>query len=284
MSEQNARLWSATSEEYHAAHDVYGRSMLDTFRDSPMLFHGRFVTGEIAQRPRTPALIFGSNFDRFLLDCESVVEIPASALNGAGHKKGKQWTNWRDEHAGQLILKTAEYDIFQRMADNIRSHKDASQLIQGVPQKSIRWEDEQTGLALKVRPDVMGERRLVDLKTSADPTPRAFAESIEDFGYHRQAAMYSHAVELLTGRSQSWFFVVIRSATPWDVYTYTLGKDKRGEPWIDRGMREIRKAIDNLATAIKTDHWLPAGYGETLSLSPPRYTEYDDEYAIDANA
>ena len=275
MSTQNARLWDVDNETYHSMHDVYGNSMLSCFRESPMLFHGRFVAHDIPLRARSKALKFGSDFDRFLLESEDVIEIPADVLSKSGSKAGGKWKDFAAKHVGLLILTTAEYDIFSRMRDNIRNHKDASQLIQGVPQKSIRWEDEQTGLALKVRPDVMGERRLVDLKTSADETPRAFAKSIEQFGYHRQAAMYSHAVELLTGRPHDWFFVVIRNVAPWTVATYQITDD-----WKARGGDEIRETINALSSAIKTDKWEPLGYGDTLELSPPKWTEYNDDYQI----
>jgi hypothetical protein len=273
MSEHNARRWNVSNDEYHAEHGVYGNSMLSCFRESPILFHGRFITGEIPPRERTPALTFGSNFDRFLLENETVVEIPTNVLSKSGSKAGNAWKEWAAEHEGQLTLKTAEYDIFQRMADNIRSHKDASQLIQGLPQVAIRWEDEATSLPLKARFDVFGDGRLVDLKTSADPTPRMFATSIEKFGYYRQAALYSHAVALLTGRPHEWFFVVIRNVAPWDVATYQITDE-----WKARGGDEVRETINALSSAIAADKWEPAGYGSTLELSPPRWTEYVDDY------
>ena len=275
MSTQNARLWDVDNETYHSMHDVYGNSMLSCFRESPMLFHGRFVAHDIPLRARSKALKFGSDFDRFLLESEDVIEIPADVLSKSGSKAGGKWKDFAAKHVGLLILTTAEYDIFSRMRDNIHAHTDAAALLLGKPQVSIRWEDEATGLPLKVRLDILGDGRCVDLKTSANPEPRAFAKSIEDFGYYRQSALYSHAVELLTGRPHDWFFVVIRNVAPWDVWTYQITDD-----WKARGGDEIRETINALSSAIKTDKWEPLGHGDTLKLSPPKWTEFSDDYQM----
>ncbi len=287
----NARRWDVTSDEYHATHDVYGRSMLDVIHESPMLFHGRFVTHEIPQRKPGKPLVFGSNFDRMFLEREKVIEIPADVLakvkgevSPQGAKKGKALDDFQDNHAGQLLLKREEIEIFRRMEERIRSHPDASQLIQGQEQVSIRWEDEATGLPLKVRLDVLGDGRCVDLKTAADPTPRAFANAIEKYGYHRQAGMYAPATELLLGRPHEFYFVVIRNVEPHDVWCYTLGEDKEtGRKWIDIGTEEIRERIDLLATAIKSNHWEPAGYGGTLKLDRPAWAKWENPYELGEN-
>ena len=84
MSEHNARRWNVSNDEYHAEHGVYGNSMLSCFRESPILFHGRFITGEIPPRERTPALTFGSNFDRV-----GTLRQKLESSNG----------NWHDEQA-----------------------------------------------------------------------------------------------------------------------------------------------------------------------------------------
>ena len=285
---ENARRWDVTNTEYHATHDVYGRSMLDVLDESLMLFHGRFVTHEIPPKKPGKPLIFGSNFDRMFLERETVVEIPANVLakvkgeiSPHGAKSGGNWKAWEADHAGQLILKTSEYDIFRRMEERIRSHPDASQLIQGQEQVSIRWEDQETGLPLKVRLDVLGDGRVVDIKTSADPTPGAFAKSIEKYGYHRQGGMYAPATELLLGRPHEFYFVVIRNVEPHDVWCYVLGKDRKtGRKWIDIGTEQIRERIDALAAAIKSNHWEPVGYGGTLKLDRPQWAGSEDPYHI----
>lgn len=290
MSEKphNARRWKVSGEEYHAAHDVYGRSMLDAHDENSILFHGRFVTHTIPLRKPSKPMEFGSNFDRMFLERENVIEIPAEVLKKVGGKvspegaKGSNdWKAFEQENAGKLLLKQKEIDIFRRMEDRIRSHPDASQLIQGQEQVAIRWEDPETGLPLKVRLDVLGDGRVVDLKTSKDPTPRAFANDIEKHGYHRQGGMYAPATELLLARPHDFFFVVIRNVEPYDVWCYTLGEDKKtGRKWIDIGAEQIRDRINSLAFALKDNHWEPAGYGGTHKLDRPKWAGYEDDYYI----
>lgn len=273
-SAHNARKWNVANEEYHAPNDVYGKSMIDQFRESPMLFHGRYVTGTIEQMKSTPSMQFGTMVDRYLLEHDEPVIIPAELLDTAGKKSKKACKAWIAERPGELIVTEREWDVLQRITWNILNHKDANDLIhQGTPQVAIRWTDPHTGLEVKCKPDVLGNGRIVDLKCMADITPRGFANAIERFGYHRQSGHYGNGVELLTGRRHDWFFVCVHNVEPFDVATYTIS-----DAWRGRGEDEINESLRGIAEARKTNRWEPAGYGETLCLEAPRWTTYDDDY------
>ena len=271
----NARRWDVPASEYYSTPGIWGKSTLEEFRNSPQLFWHRYIERDLPMKAQTAAMKLGNDYDRFLLEHESAIEIPPTALSKSGSKAGGAWKEFAAENAGKLLLKPQEHDVFCRMAENIRSHTDAARLIGGAPQISLRWEDPETGLPLRDRMDVFGDGWITDLKTCADPSPRGFAKQCESLGYHRQCAMYCWGAELLTGRHHDWYFIAQRSTAPWDVATYTISDE-----WRERGMLEIRESIDALAAALETGAWEPPGYGSTLCLRPPKYTEFDDDYGV----
>ena len=70
----------------------------------------------------------------------------------------------------------------------------------GKKELSIYWSDE-SGQRWRARPDCFTREVVLELKSTSDVRPDAFARTRERLGYDLQAAHYLEAVERLTGRS-----------------------------------------------------------------------------------
>ena len=91
----------------------------------------------------------------------------------------------------------------------------------GMKELSIYWSDE-LGRRWKARPDCFTDEVVLELKTTGDVRPRAFARTRRRFGYDLKAAHYVQAVQRLTGRTPRFVFVAVELTSPHYVWVYEM--------------------------------------------------------------
>ena len=271
------------AEEYHAKTHCVSNSMLSDFLRSPEYFHGKYIAKTIPSKS-TPAMAFGSLFhDAVLLGLDSqAVEIPDSALSSDGHRKGKAWIEFATEHAGKSCLKRDEYAVLRNMVDAVWSHPIASRLLEpkdAAIEQSIFWHEEISGLNLRARLDYrkLTSPLIVDLKSSADVTPRGFATSMHDFRYHTQTVFYLEAAKAVTGHDHRFVFVAVEKDPPHRVRCYEL--DRTPDRALTKGYEDFRDGLDRLAECYRTNEWHGAGWDQVLTLDLPNWA-YRNDYEV----
>jgi hypothetical protein len=103
----------------------------------------------------------------------------------------------------------------------------------GEKELSIYWTDDSGG-RWKARPDCFTPLVILELKTTTDVRPDAFARTRERLGYDLQAAQYVEAVERLTGSRPRFVFVTLELTPPRCIWLHELAS------------REIEQAIRKL--------------------------------------
>lgn len=177
--------------------------------------------------------------------------------------------------AGKTPLLAAEYATVEAMAAALRSHPLASALLRrgrGLPEQSMFWQDEQTGVWRRARADwlpaarVSGRTIVTDYKTAATADPREFGRAAASHGYHQQAAWYSDGLMALRGDpAVAFVFIVQEKTAPYVVTVVELDADA-----IATGRALNRKAIDLYARCESTGRW--PGYTDDVALiSLPRW-------------
>jgi hypothetical protein len=124
----------------------------------------------------------------------------------------------------RVWLAGGEYAALVAARDAIRAYPRAPLgrwLDEGVRELSIYWTDH-AGRRWKARPDCFTEEIVLELKTTGDVRPRAFARTRRRFGYDVKAAHYVDAVRHLTGRTPRFAFVAVELAAPHYVWLYEL--------------------------------------------------------------
>jgi hypothetical protein len=97
-------------------------------------------------------------------------------------------------------------------------------LSHGQKELSIYWTDE-SGRKWKARPDCFTDEGVVmELKTTTDCRPEAFARTRERLAYDVQAAHYVEAVFRLTGRRPLVVYVAVDFASPCGVWVHELSE------------------------------------------------------------
>jgi exodeoxyribonuclease VIII len=168
------------------------------------------------------------------------------------------------EAAGIEAVTAPEMEQALAMAASVRSHQAAAALLRdGKAEQSFWWDDIQTGLRCKCRPDWYNGTTIVDLKTTTDASPKGFAKSVAQWRYHVQQNHY------LAGTfAERFVFIAVEKQYPFCVGVYELD-----ETAALHGEAERRNNLQTIADCRAISEW--PGYGNTIQpLSLPNWALY----------
>lgn len=106
----------------------------------------------------------------------------------------------KDSLEGKTLLKRSDMDDIERAARIVFAHQSAAKaLTGGHPEVSIFWTDPEYGVLMKSRVDYLKVQAIIDIKSFANsqnkPINTAIANTVANYGYHVQAAVYHDAVQ-----------------------------------------------------------------------------------------
>ncbi len=248
-----------TSAEYHA-HPALGSSGIRLLRQRPSLFKCRVLDGVTEQKR---CFDLGTAFHAAVLEPDAfATNYTLSDLD----KRTKEYKAFATDNAGKNILNANDYAIVTGMRDGVMRNATAAKLFAKSPEveMSYFWNDKITNVECKCRPDALLENKdrliAIDLKSTRDASARAFQKSVAQYGYHIQAAWYSHGIEVVGGRAVDLFlFIAVEPEPPFDCGVYYLSEDA-----LDIGWRDCQNATKVFAECKKSNLWpgLPPGLTE----------------------
>ena len=256
-----------SNEDYHAHHGI-GKSGLDRVRRS---------IAHYQQRPTaTPSapMIEGSAFHCRVLEPEHWGTRYAVAPDlDRRTKAGKAaWAECQEESKGLTVLTPEQDARIEKMTQAIDRHPvwESIGWGGGDVEVSVFWEEllYSQAVTCKSRPDFVSADKniLVDLKSTRDASPEAFAKSVANFRYHVQAAWYLRGWRAATQIDADFVFLAVESSPPHEVACYTLGEAELAEGWM--------QATDSLRkfAAWKSGELKVTGYpAEIQELNLPRW-------------
>jgi hypothetical protein len=186
-----------------------------------------------------------------------------SPLSGAG----RAWKAWT-KASGRHVLSADDMRSVRDAAEAVQRHPVAGlMLAEGAPQVSAVWECQQTGVTVKIRPDmVMPAPTLADLKKTVDASPEKFAIQVFKMRYHWQAAMYLDGMSAATGEHYDEFlFIAVEEDPPHRCEVYRLGMAE-----IEQGREEYRAALQAYADHNAVGSW-PTSTGKIQDLRFPAW-------------
>lgn len=220
-----------------------------------------FLANRENERVQSPAMLLGSIVDCLLfepVEFESRYQVlPEMYVNSK-----KQWVEWSNyskhckmvveniKKSGKTPISEQLLDTANRIVSNITEHNAARELLKDVKtQVSIFWEDSETGVKMKGRPDAImqsGEKiSIVDLKTTADASLQTFSRTMLKFGYHIQGAVYSDGLCALNGGVQLPVQIIAaETVAPYGVAVYEIG-----EKSLAIGRMQYREALKRYKSA-----------------------------------
>lgn len=187
---------------------------------------------------------------------------------------------WRDAqiNAGRTVLKKKDLKLVRDMCDALLEEPAIQQGLfdeKGEVETSVIHRDEETGLWLKARPDVVPINPiLVDLKTTADASRRSVEYAVFDHGYHQQLALAAEVIEKVVGtKIEECWLVMIEKEPPHTVVFAEIDVDL-----IAWGRVQNRGAMRRFAECLakgRESHHFPSNYrdGELTIRTPAWYHE-----------
>ncbi len=166
-----------------------------------------------------------------------------------------------EEAEGKTILTAAEGELVESMAAAIAAHPLAPALIEGgTPELSMIWNDPETGCPCKGRGDLckFEAGAILDLKTTLDASPAAFARSVMSYGYATQAAAYLSGAAALGADVRDFIILAVEKSAPFAVGIYRLP-----DATLELGRRRWREACELYAACLESGCW--PGYPETIT-------------------
>lgn len=261
-----------SNEMYHSFKTHISRSSLMDFAQSPYTYWAKHVNPKRPVKETTPAMQFGTAFHTYMLekhlfDEQYAVKPDPVLLKDVGrelydaHKKVLE----AFEKTNKIVLTRDAWLTLEAMANKVLSSREAMQLIEGARiENSFFWQDEHSGLLLKARPDILHENMIVDLKTCADASPRAFQNAMVSGGYHVQGAMIRDAVEAVEGRRiNNVINICVETKYPHNMAIYIID-----EFAIDEGQAKYKQICLDIKNAIGHNEFKDYGI-QTIGL--PRW-------------
>ncbi len=256
---------SIPESTYHERHlGLASKSALDLLHKSPAHYHA-WATGPVVEEEENPAFVLGTALhcatlepDRF--HATYIVKPDFGDCRKTDNKARRD--AWLAENGGRNVISAEDMRDVEGMLASIRKHPRAAKLlIHGAPEVTLRWQDDATGVQCKSRMDWWVERSGItfDLKSTQDASPAAFARSVANFGYHRQAAFYMDGLRQLGAAVEHFLFVAVEKTAPYPCAIYSLD-----ELAIQTGHLSIRDDMERLADCMERKVW--PGYDDGIRV------------------
>ncbi len=259
-------VYDISNDVYHQGAGI-SRSALMEFRKSPYHYWYKYLNPYYVPDAETPAQLFGKALHEFILDPKEFEKhyFMLPKFDKRTKAGSERWSLIQTEHANKTFLTESQYQEIQQMAESLQKNDVALKLIANAQiEQSIYWNDPDTGILCKCRPDILHNCLVADLKTAQDGSAWAFSKAIYDYGYHIQAAMIREALQAIKEIDiQSFWFIVIEKSPPYVVSTYKLDTAA-----LEKGRENFKTLLDRYQSCLKTNHW-PAY--ETQEISLPQY-------------
>ena len=256
------------NEVYHADRSCVSVSGLKEILRSPAHFQA-YLQG--ANRKETSAMFLGTAVHTRLLEphlyASEYVVAPIS------DKRLKAYKEFEIANANKKILTPDQMAVIEGIAQSVSQHTSADTLLRaGLVEHSIIWQDEETGIWLKIRPDCLcvdfDTGICLDVKKTTDASRQAFKWACDRYLYDLQAAVYLEGLRQVFKRDFDFVFLPIEEEAPYGCALYGAPDDM-----LQDGKRLFRKAMRELKQCRDSGLWpsyQPDGDYELLDWRPRR--------------
>jgi exodeoxyribonuclease VIII len=269
------------ADKYHADPAV-SNSMLSAMDKSPAHCWALYLDPNRPERKATPSMLAGTLAHTAILEPEQFGAryiVKPDGMSFAS-KEGKAW---RDAvEPGVQIIDGDQHATALAQREAVMAHPLLRELLD-LPtldaEVSCFWVDEATGLRCKARPDALkkaGSRSVIaaDVKTTADMTLPGIERAIATWGYHRQDAHYTNALQACGMRVEQFVFAFVSASYPFIAAAVVLDDETRAQ-----GADEVAELLGRFAECKKTNHWPAFGYGANV-IGLPRWAKRSQEVEI----
>lgn len=191
-----------------------------------------------------------------------------------------QWDSWRTQAAkdwreatmatGRSVLTDGDLDAIREMAEALGRDPLVRQgLLGGQIERSFFWQDRETGLWCKARPDAVptDSGDFADYKSTTSVQYDDLAKAVRSYAYHQQAALIIEGAKLVAGIDATSFTFCFQEKTP----PYCVRCLQLKPEAIALGHRQNRVARHLIAGCLNSGYWPGPGEGNIVSVDLGTY-------------
>jgi hypothetical protein len=212
----------------------------------------------------------GTVCHQLFLEGEAAVDIaPYDDWRSKAAKELREFSRTQ----GRIAMLAKHHDECEKMIASLRrqcdEHPEGPFFTDGVPERTIVWEDEY-GVLCSARLDwlVNGNAAVHDLKTTrASASPDAWSRTALGIGADIQAALYLRGCRAVFGGEPELRFVVVETHPPYALAVFTLAPDA-----LALAEKKISWALKTWATCLRNDEW-PAYSQQIAHIQAPPWVE-----------
>jgi hypothetical protein len=259
-----------SNADYHAAEGI-SASGLKLIGRSPLHYWAAYLDPNREPREETPALKLGTAIHTAVLEpLRFADEYVVSPKFDRRTKDGKAAAEaFEIENAGKTVISGDDWKTCMAISERLNHHPAAAVLFRsGVAETSMFWEDPDTGVLCKCRPDwLIHKTAIVDVKSTTDASPSGFACAVANFEYHMQAAWYLDGVRLCLGDDApaAFLFAAFEKKAPHAVAFYNADPEM-----ISIGRTAYKSRLRLYADCLKNNSW-PGYPANITNLSLPAW-------------
>lgn len=219
---------------------------------------------EPASQEDTAAKAFGSAAHAYLIEGKEVFNTQYAVKPDGMSFATKEGKAWRADHQDRRIVTFKEFEKITGMAVGIASNPAAhSAFSEGEPEVTAIYQDPETKLWLKIRPDYLRPSLAINYKTTRNAAREPWMRDAWNLGYAVSAALCVDVLKAL-GQEAHYAFVTQEKTPPYLCAVRVLSDD-----FLQGGRMIYRRALQRFADCLAADKWPGFADGvETISLPP----------------
>ena len=211
----------------------------------------------------TAAMVLGSALHARLLEMTTSASLIIDAPINPGTKKPYgtdtiAYETFAKANPGKIILSGDGREQLDGMAAAVMRHSRARKLIEarGESELVMVWDDGAVRCKGRIDKHVPGLLAF-DLKTTADASPAAWANAVNDYGYHIQAEFYRRGMEATGIGGTPFVFLVVENRPPYGVVLYEIEAES-----MVIARHEVDRALAMVGACQRAGAW--PGYDEEV--------------------
>ncbi len=253
-----------TTSEYRA-YEAVNFSTLKAILKSPA--HYQAALAEKVKE--TPAMLLGTLAHGMILEGKELRDMASVKPEGLSlaTKDGKEW---KAEFGHLPIISADDAAALDGMAQSVAQNPHAAAMLRACQDRETPIIADIRGVVCKGLIDAHGtdgvEWVIVDLKTTDDASPEAFARKVADYHYDMQAAHYKallarhHQIET----EPVFYWIAVEKTAPFTCVVY------ESFDWIQSGEEKLETALERLKECRAANHW-PHAWRGIQPLNRPKW-------------
>lgn len=259
-------LLSIPNEEYHARPGV-SASMLKSMASGWRTFQAEYIT-RTAPRKESAAMALGTAVHAALLEPElaadEYVVIPAECSD----RRTKAYKEWSANNQGKKVLTPSDFQVIQNIASAVFNDSIAVMLLsaEGDTEGVYEWTEGPRETLCRMRFDKLAEPFIIDIKTTDDARPEAFAATVAKYRYDLQAAHYLTGLEGFTRSDLRFVFIAVETSSPYRCRCYELSESD-----LAAAHNQRRSLLAEYEERLAKNDWSEPGESELRTVFLPNW-------------